>query len=197
MKFLATILTFFLFLSPVTALSAEEVETEETPIVEEVKSEESEEIVPGFTDEELDALINEKFLELVDGSLTLVVGAWESFITVLGVSTFGGILVLVHYMLKRFGLYNGLLRDNKSVIDLLTREIAAERKDIDEMRKTFMALLTMLNIDPRVKTTLIDKLATGLSVDEFAQVAKEIQVDTDTQNIEEVASLLEQVSNVK
>ena len=196
MKFLATILTFFLFLSPVTALSAEEVETEETPIVETVE-EEPEEIVPGFTDEELDALINEKFLELVDGSLTLVVGAWESFIAVLGVSTFGGILVLVHYMLKRFGLYNGLLRDNEKVIGLLTREIAAERKDIDEMRKTFMALLTMLNIDPRVKTTLIDKLATGLSVDEFAQVAKEIQVDTDTQNIEEVASLLEQVSNVK
>ena len=100
-------------------------------------------------------------------------------------------------MLKRFGLYNGLLRDNEKVIGLLTREIAAERKDIDEMRKTFMALLTMLNIDPRVKTTLIDKLATGLTVEEFSVVAKEVQVDTDTQNIEEVASLLEQVSKVK
>lgn len=194
MKFLATFLAFFLFLSPVTALMAEETETEETPIVETV---EEEEVVPGFTEEELDALITDKFLELVDEGLTLVIGTWESFITILGVSSLGGLMVLVHWMLKKFAGYNGLLTSNEKVINLLTKEVAGERKDLDEVRKTFMALLTMLNVDPTVKTTLIDKLATGLSVEEFAAVAKQLQLDTDTQNIEEVASLLEQVSQVK
>ena len=194
MKFLALITSLFLFLSPVTALMAEEVETEETPIVEEV---EEKEVVPGFTDEELDALISEKLAELIDDSLTLVMSAWDQFITILGVSTFGGVLVLIHWMLKKFSGYNGLLANNQNVIHVLTKEIAGERKDIDEMRKTFMALLAMLNIDPTVKTSLIEKLAGNPTVAEFAEVAKEVQAATDTQNIEEVASLLEQVSNVK
>ena len=199
MKFLALITSLFLFLSPVTALMAEEVETEETPIVEVVEEEapETEEVIPGFTDEELDALISERLAELIDDSLTLVVSAWDQFITILGVSTFGGILVLIHWMLKKFAGYNGLLSSNEKVIHILTKEIAAERGDIDEMRKTFMALLAMLNIDPSVKTNLIEKLAGKSSVEEFAQVAKEVQAAADTENIEEVASLLEQVSNVK
>jgi hypothetical protein len=60
MKFLALITTFFLFLSPVTALSAEEVETEETPVVETVEEEE-EEVIPGFTEEQLDKAISDWF----------------------------------------------------------------------------------------------------------------------------------------
>ena len=59
MKFLALITTFFLFLSPVTILLAEEVETEENPIVETV--EEEEEVIPGFTEEELDKAISDWF----------------------------------------------------------------------------------------------------------------------------------------
>jgi hypothetical protein len=96
-------------------------------------------------------------------------------------------------MLKKFGAYNGLLNNNSKVIDLLTKEISGERKDIDEMRKTFMALLTMLNIDPRVKTTLIDRLASGGTVQEFAAAVKEVELQEETE-IEEVASLLEQIS---
>jgi hypothetical protein len=109
------------------------------------------------------------------------------------VSSFTGLLVLVHWMLKKFGAYNGLLNNNSKVIDLLTKEIAGERKDIDEMRKTFMALLTMLNIDPRVKTTLIDRLASGGTVQEFADAVKQVELEQDNE-IDEVASLLEQIS---
>ncbi len=193
LKFLALLTSLFLFFSPAALLSAEEVETEETPIVEEVE-EEREEVVPGFTEEELDAIISERFADLVDDALTLTISAWDSFIAVLGVSSLGGLVVLVHWMLKRFGLYNGLLNSNSAAIKTLTGEVFAERRDLDEVRKTFMALLTMLNVDPRVKTTLIDRLASGGTVEEFAKAAKELDVEFDNKEIEEVASLLEQIS---
>lgn len=202
MKFLAILTSLFLFLSPVTAVVAEETVTEPgiettTETTETTEETPTEELVPGFTEEEIDQLINDKLLEFVDDSLTLVAGTWESFLTILGVSSLTGVIILVRFILKRFGLYNGLLKDNEKVINVLTREVDSERKELQEVRKSFMALVTLLNVDPTVKTTLIDKLNDGSTVEEFAEVAKQVKVNQDTENIEEVASLLEQVTKVK
>ena len=195
MKFLALITSFFLFLSPVIALSAEEVETEETPIVETVKEEETqteETVAPILTPEQ------EKEIEdIVDRAVELgrdISTLYNTVVAIAGTLNLGAIAAVIFVVLKRLATYNLLIGKTDKVSDMLLKEVAAERKDIDEMRKTFMALLTMLNIDPKVKTTLIDRLGKSETPEEFAKAAKELQVETDTENIEEVTTLLKRIS---
>lgn len=203
MKFIALLgaISTLLFSSPVMFLSAEEVVTEPgieetTETTEEEEVEPTEEVLPEIelTEEELDALITEKIDELVTGSIELVAGTWESFITILGVSSLGGVLVLVHYVLKRLGLYGGLLDDTGGIIKGLSKQVEAERTEIQEVRKSFIALITMLNIDPPTKVTLIEKLGEDHTVEEFIEIAKELQVEDNDQTIEEVESLLAKVT---
>lgn len=188
MKFLA--LAFSFFLLPFTAVQADVVEEE--PIVEVIEEEE----VNGITEEELNQIINDRIAELVDGGVDLVIGTWETFLTILGVSTFGGILALVHFVLRRFGFYNKLLERSEGVINVLTLEVKKEREDIDQLRKTMMALLALLNVDPAVKTNLIEKLSNNSTVEEFKKVVEEVQVQTDDKELEEVSSLLEKASKL-
>lgn len=206
MKFIALLgaISTLLFSSPVMFLSAEEVVTE--PGIEETTEPTEEEILPidepteevlpeiDLTEEELDALITEKIDELVAGSIELVAGTWESFITILGVSSLGGVLVLVHYVLKRLGLYGGLLNDTGGIIKGLSKQVEAERAEIQEVRKSFIALITMLNIDPGTKVTLIEKLGENHTVEEFIEIAKDLQVEDNDETIEEVESLLAKVT---
>lgn len=203
MKFIALLgaISTLLFSSPVMFLSAEEVVTEPgieetTEPTEEEEVEPTEEVLPEIelTEEELDALITEKIDELVTGSIELVAGTWESFITILGVSSLGGVLVLVHYVLKRLGLYGGLLDDTGGIIKGLSKQVEAERTEIQEVRKSFIALITMLNIDPATKVTLIEKLGEDHTVEEFIKIAKELQVEDNDQTMEEVESLLAKVT---
>jgi len=195
MKFIALLgaISTILFSSPVMFLSAEEVVTETA--IEETTEEENE-VLPeiDITEEELDELITEKIDELVTGSIELVAGTWESLITILGVSSLGGVFVLIHYVLKRLGLYGGLLNDTGSIIKGLSRQVEAERKEIENVRKSFAGLIMMLNIDQTVKVALIEKLSEEHSFDEFVEIAKEFQVEENDQTMEEVKSLLAKVT---
>lgn len=176
---------FALFNMPISA--AEEVPVEE-PIVEEVDE------TITMTQEELDAYILELFEDFAADGYALVIGFWEAFTAVVGVSGIGAVIALAFWIMRKFGLFSKRMETNDNVI---IQNAEATQKMAEEMvafKKMFLAFIAIANVDPSIKAQMIDAISSNKTVDDFIKVARTTTQDISIKVNEEAQSLLTKLS---
>lgn len=176
---------FALFNMPISA--AEDIPVED-PVIEE-----NDETIT-MTQEELDAYILELFEKFAEDGYALVIGFWEAFTAIVGVSGIGALIALAFWLMRRFGLFSKRMETNDNVIVQNAQATDRMAEELIAFKKMMLAFIAVANVDPAIKTQMIDALSSNKSVDDFIKAAKTTTQDVSIKVNEEAQSLLSQLS---
>lgn len=165
----------------------------EEPVVEDPIVEEVDETIT-MTQEELDAYILELFEKFAEDGYALVIGFWESFTAIVGVSGIGAVIALAFWIMRKFGLFSKRMETNDTVI---IQNAEATQKMAEEMvafKKMFLAFIAIANVDPSIKAQMIDAISSNKTVEDFIKVARTTTQEVSIKVNEEAQSLLTKLS---
>ena len=171
-----------------TPIHAEEIPAEE-PVIQEVEDE-----TITMTQEELDAYILELFENLAEEGYSLVIGFWEAFTAVVGITGIGAVIALALWIMRKFGLFNKRMETNDNVIVQNAEATERMAEELIALKKTTLAFITIANVEPAIKTQMIEAISANKSVEDLVKAAKTATQETSIKNNEEAQSLLTKLS---
>lgn len=145
---------------------------------------------PQLTQDELDKAIEEAVLEFIGDGYQLVIGFWETFTAIVGISGIGAIIGLAIWLMRKFGVFNKHLTSNDEVVVQNSQATEKLANDVVELKKVMLAFIAVANVDGPVKARMLEYISDNKSIEDYVKVIKEAPQEAQ----QETEDLLAQLS---
>jgi len=123
-----------------------------------------------LTEEEIEILVEEL---LADG-YELVIGFWESFTAIVGITGIGSVIALAIWIMRKFGVFTKEMAFNDELLVKNAESTKELANAIEDQKKAIVALLTIANIDSKVKLQLLKEISEQKTAADFANFAQRL-----------------------